>query len=63
MFGKITGYLDENDFDIPKGVLSQRWTRHIEDNKDIIIKGYRQSGSGKTSSLVHLYNQAREGSR
>ena len=56
-FGKITGYLDDNDHDTPKGVLSRKWMRQIEDNKDIIIIGYGQSGSGKTSSLIHLYNQ------
>ena len=60
MFGKITGFIDNNNKVIPTGILDDRWKKNITANNDIIIIGYGQSGSGKTSSLVHLSNHEKQ---
>ena len=63
--GNITGYIEGKNDTIKeypkKDDLLNKFVEYINENRDIIVLGYGQSGSGKTSALIRLKNPAVKG--
>ena len=60
--GNITGYIEGKGTEYPKkDDLQKKFKEYIKENRDIIVLGYGQSGSGKTSALIKLKNPSTKG--
>ena len=63
--GEITGYIEGKttgltEYPEPDNLLN-KFKRYITDDQDIIVLGYGQSGSGKTSALIKLAHPSTKG--
>ena len=55
--GKINGFIDRLNNEYPEKCFTNKFNNNIRSKKDIVIMGYGQSGSGKTSSLISYENK------